>query len=207
MLHGGGGVGPGLCRLGEDFARRGYVALVPHYFDQTGTGVAVPAVIDANFVTWMGTVRRAVDYARGMPEVDPGRVGLLGWSLGGSLALEVAATGSPVAAVVDLWCGMEQSILRGAKRMPPTLLLHGELDRNYPVWMARKLAQDLRKKGFVVESHVYPDQGHGFTGAADEDAGRRRDVFFDRFLRDAPAAAAGPDDPVRPAGRDAGAAP
>jgi carboxymethylenebutenolidase len=195
LLHGGGGVVPALCRLGEDLARRGYLALVPHYFDQTGTGTATPPVIDANFVTWMGTVRRAVGYAREMPEVDPDRVGLLGWSLGGSLALEVAATGAPVAAVVDYCCGMEQSILDGAERMPPTLLLHGELDRNYPAWMARKLADDMRRRGFDVESRIYPGQGHGFIGKADEDASRRRDAFLDRHLR--PAAA----------GRDGGAAP
>ncbi len=186
ILYGGGGLHWSLRQLAHDYARRGYVALVPHYFDQTGIQVANPPTIDQNFVSWMGTLNGAIDYARGLPEVKPDRIGLVGWSLGGSLALEVAATNDHVTAVVGNVGGMAQEIIDRMKHMPPTLLLDGGRDPNYPVHLAQQLARVLRQKGVEVESVIYPDQGHMFSGEAANDAYKRTKAFFDKHLRDAP---------------------
>jgi carboxymethylenebutenolidase len=189
LLYGGGGAGPapgGLHALGRDFARRGYVALLPHYFDQTGIRMADPPTIDRNFVSWMGTINAAIDYARTLPDVDPDRIGLVGWSLGSSLSLEVAATNDHVAAVVGVVGGMALEILDKMKRMPPTLLLDGEADHNYPVHLARGLARVLRERGVEVESKIYPGEGHGFRPEAALDAAKRTNAWFDKYLRDRP---------------------
>ncbi len=183
LIHGGGGDGaPALRGMARDYVRRGYVALVPRYFDQTDTAFADNRTIDQNFVPWMGTLGKAIEYARGLPEVDPDRVGLIGWSLGSSLALEVAATTPHAAAVVGVVGGMAKEITDKMKRMPPTLLLDGGDDPNYPAHLARDLYRTLKKKGVAVESKIYPGQGHGFSGEAAADANRRIDAFFDKHL-------------------------
>src|SRR5262249_6492855 len=46
--------------------------------------------VAADFDAWTATVRDAVAYVRTLPNVDPGRVALVGFSLGGFLALTVA---------------------------------------------------------------------------------------------------------------------
>jgi carboxymethylenebutenolidase len=190
LLHGGGagfrGDVSGLRATARDFARRGYVALLPHYFEQTDTLVSDVPTVNREFVRWMGAVSRAVDDARGLPEVDPQRVGLMGWSLGGSLALEVAAEDRHVAAVVGIVGGMIPEAVDKMTHMPPTLLLAGETDTIFPGEEARSLDRRLRKKGVVVESKVYPGQGHGFTGAAAADATRRTNEFFDKYLAQRP---------------------
>jgi carboxymethylenebutenolidase len=198
VLYGGSGIPPARgdmrahCR---DFARRGYVALLPRYFDQTDTEIADPRTIDRHFVAWMGTVGNAIDYARKLPEVDPDRVGLIGWSLGSSLALEVAATNPHATAVVGCVGGMAREILDKMTRMPPTLLLDGEDDRKYPAELARDLYRTLREKHVEVESKIYPGQGHGFGGEAYLDAERRTNAFFEKYLANPPHPAAGPVSP------------
>jgi carboxymethylenebutenolidase len=186
LLHGGGagfrGDVSGLRATARDFARRGYVALLPHYFEQTDTLVSDVPTVNREFVRRMGAISRGVDYARGLPEVDPERVGLIGWSLGASLALEVAAEDRHVAADVGIVGGMIPEAVDKMTRMPPTLLLAGEKDNIFPGEEARGLDRRLRMKGMVVESKVYPGQGHGFTGAAAADATRRTNEFFDKYL-------------------------
>jgi carboxymethylenebutenolidase len=186
VLHGGGPANlaaqVGLRTRCRDFARRGYVALFPRYFDQTDTELADPPTIDRNFVAWMGTVSNALEYARNLPEVDPDRVGLIGWSLGSSLALEVAATNPHSAAVVGNVGGMAHEVVDKITRMPPTLLLDGGDDPNYPARLARDLYRSLRAKHVNVESKIYPGQGHGFGGDAARDAYNRTDAFFDKYL-------------------------
>ena len=116
------------------------------------------------------------------PHVDAARIGLLGYSLGGYLALEVGATNPEVAAVVDYFGGMSPLISKKLERMPPTLLLHGELDHVVSVAEARNLEQLFTEKNVVFEIHTYPDQGHGFNGAAASDARERTLRFLDRYL-------------------------
>lgn len=94
------------------YAGKGCVVLLVHYFDSTdvtkeewkaiqgrfrlffGSKSAknppeMPAMRQ-HFKTWVDTVREAVRYAATLPKVDPKRIGLVGFSLGASLALAVA---------------------------------------------------------------------------------------------------------------------
>src|SRR5262249_46866347 len=93
-------------------ASRGFVVLLVHYHDRTGTGLKdAPALMQLfqerlrnpevggkeqqalrkNFDAWEATVQDAVKHARNHVKVDPDRVALVGYSLGGFLAACVAA--------------------------------------------------------------------------------------------------------------------
>jgi dienelactone hydrolase len=182
LLHGSGGPGATLMDAARDLARHGYVAMVLHYFDLPGVQASSQENSDRYFISWMTLVGDAVKAAGKRPHVDSSRVGLLGYSLGGYLALEVGATNSDITAVVDYFGGMSTIISDKLERMPPTLLLHGQLDPVVPVGEARRLERLFTEKKVTFEIHVYPDETHGFTGAAADDARERTLRFLDKYL-------------------------
>src|SRR5947209_14786745 len=81
ILHGAGGMdigGPEFRLFARELARRGYVAQIVHYFDQTGTRRADPSTIGRSFSSWMVTVGDALTGVSRQENVDPKRIGLLG---------------------------------------------------------------------------------------------------------------------------------
>jgi carboxymethylenebutenolidase len=184
LLHGSDGVryrADMYRRIARGLAADGYPALLVHYFDSTGG--SRPAAIPVHFLTWMQAVGDAITYATARPQADPGRVGLIGFSLGAYLALPVAAQDPRVAAVVECSGGLADVFAPGLERMPPVLILHGESDPLVPATEARKLERLLRGKGLPCETHIYPGQGHVFTGDASADALRRARLFLENHLR------------------------
>jgi pimeloyl-ACP methyl ester carboxylesterase len=88
-----------------ELAQRGYVTLAPDY---PGYGDyrrdAYAAGYDSTTMQGMVNHRRAIDLLASMPEVDAGRIGVIGHSLGGHNALFLAAFDERVRAVVTS-CG------------------------------------------------------------------------------------------------------
>jgi carboxymethylenebutenolidase len=190
ILHGAGGMdigGPEFREFARELARRGYVAQIVHYFDQTATRHADSATIARSFSAWMVTVGDALTSVSKQENVDPKRVGLLGFSLGSYLSLSVASRDKRVSAVVEYFGGLPELFAINLKRFPPTLILHGDADKVVPVSEAQKLEKVFRQKDFQYEIRVYPGQGHRFTGEPNADAYRRSLAFFDKHVKNAPA--------------------
>jgi carboxymethylenebutenolidase len=61
-------------------------------------------------------------------------------------------------------------------------VLHGSADPIVPVANAYAVEALLRQQNVPHELKVYPGQGHGFRGAAEEDATRRALAFLQRHL-------------------------
>jgi carboxymethylenebutenolidase len=61
-------------------------------------------------------------------------------------------------------------------------VLHGGNDWVVPVTAAHQLEAFLKAHGTPHEVKIYPDEGHGFHGAAAEDSVRRTIAFLDRYL-------------------------
>ena len=138
---------------------------------------------------WTETVRDALTFASRQTGVDPARLGLLGISLGGGLALATAQKDDRVRAlVVDF--GFVPTSFNPAGRLPPTLVLHGAGDRVVPVSNAQALRTVLERRGIPHEVQIYPGQEHGFAGKAQADAARRIRAFLDRYLRQTASGAA-----------------
>jgi carboxymethylenebutenolidase len=186
ILHGSDGLqyrGFSYQAFGRDLARRGYVALLVHYFDRTGTQTASWDLGPIAFVAWMQAVGEAVTFAGTRPAVNAGRLGLAGFSLGAYLALGVASQDTRVGAVVELFGGLPDFFAGQLMAMPPVLILHGDADRLVPVSEAHKLERVLTQNGRPFEIRIYPGVGHGFYGADADDALRRALDFFDRHLK------------------------
>jgi dipeptidyl-peptidase 4 len=133
----------------------------------------------------------AVDYLKNQPYVDPARIGVFGWSYGGTMAIAlltkskgVFRAGAAVAPVVD-WReydsayterylqrpsdnpeGYASSSLLGAaaELRAPLLLAHGLADDNVHFVGTARFIDALVDAGKSFELFVYPGRGHGLKG-------------------------------------------
>jgi dipeptidyl aminopeptidase/acylaminoacyl peptidase len=158
---------------------------VLHYFDRTGTTeIDGLQTIFRHFPVWMKTLWDAVSFVARRPQVDPERIGLLGFSLGAYLALSASAIDSRIQAVVEFFGGMPKEMRFFTRRLCPVLILHGEEDKTVPVEEAYHLQRILEKKQIAYEMQIYPGVGHGFSGEAWRDAGLRTLTFLRKYLVD-----------------------
>jgi carboxymethylenebutenolidase len=184
-LHGSGGGHASMADPASLLAEQGFAVYVLHYFDRTGTTeIDGLQTIFRHFPAWMKTLWDAVSFAARQPQVDPHRIGLLGFSLGAYLALSASAIDSRIQAVVEYFGGMPKEMKLFTRRLCPVLILHGDQDKTVPVDEAYHLQQILEKKKIVYEMKIYPGVGHGFSGEIWRDAGLRTLAFLSKHLAD-----------------------
>lgn len=99
-----------------------------------------------------------------------GRLGMLGFSLGGFVAAAAAARDERVSALAVLYGGMPDSMAGQVKRMPPMIELHGEADQNVRLTTGAALVELARSVGAPAEQVKYPGKGHGFDFADNDPA-------------------------------------
>jgi dienelactone hydrolase len=191
ILHGTFGLlppyGADIVAFGEALAGAGVVAMLPHYFDRTGTapGPDAAAVIGQHLPAWLTTCGDAMRALRDYERVAPGRLGAIGFSLGGHLALRLAMDPSGGAAfkgVVDFFGPTLAPPLVGDRAgLPPVQIHHGTADAVVDIRESEHLVEELRAAGKVrglgYDFFTYDGQGHGFTGA-DLATARSRTVDF-----------------------------
>src|ERR1700691_3988839 len=184
-LHGSGGGHASMTEPASLLAGQGFAVYVLHYFDRTGAARidGLPAIF-RHYPAWMKTLWDAVSFVAVQPQVDPERIGLLGFSLGAYLALSAAGIDSRVKAVVEFFGGMPKEMKFFMRRLCPVLILHGEQDKTVPVAEAYHLQKLLEKKGIAYEIKIYPGAGHGFEAETWRDAGLRSLQFLQKYLSD-----------------------
>jgi dienelactone hydrolase len=190
LLHGHGGIGPAgtgspLREEARRLARKGYVALIPHYFDRTGTKFNNAVRNGRYYGVWMETVADAVTYAGRLPQVDRRHVGLIGHSLGASVVISNGMADRRVSAVVEYAGSLVGEPPPELPTMPPTLILHGDADRIVPVREAHKLADVFTQWQIRFEIKIYPGAGHGLRGDDEKDAWKRTVDFLEAHLKGA----------------------
>lgn len=191
VLHGAGGMRPegfgfAFREYARQLARNGYVAHIVHYFDRTGHQVATDEeVMKTHFADWLKTVGDGVTHLASQPDVDPSRIGLLGFSLGAYLSLSEAMFDHRIRAVVEYFGGIPEVLAKDLKQLPPVLILHGDADRVVPVKEAETLERLFDEKHVTYEKKIYAGQGHGFLGADGLDAVKRTMGFFEKHVKNA----------------------
>ena len=122
----------------------------------------------------------ALQWLAAQPGVDPQRVGLLGWSHGGSTVLAATNLNHPEvrnapvkpSLAAAFYPGCSTELRAGYQAVAPLLLQVGEDDDWTPPEPCRQLA--AQASGAPVTFHAYPGAVHGFDGTAPVTV--RRDV-------------------------------
>jgi carboxymethylenebutenolidase len=185
-LYGSGGGFAGMTEPASLLASQGFAVYILHYFDRTGTSFADKETIFRHFPIWVKTLWDAISHIEKEPQVDPERIGLLGFSLGAYLSLSDAAVDKRVRAVVEFFGGLPKEMRFFMRRFCPVLILHGDADTTVPVEEAYHLQKVLEKKNMPYEMQIYPGAGHGFTGDVWRDAGMRSLAFLKKYLAASP---------------------
>ena len=182
LLHGCGGTYNRQGRLSEralDYARllneHGMHALVVDSLTPRGEKELCTQRIGTRRVTQAN--RRldalgAVDWLAHRPGVDAQRIGLMGWSNGGSTLLaalnthhaDVAQAAVKPAFAVAFYPGCESDLKRGYEPVAPLLMLVGESDDWTPAAHCHELARAA--KGVPPEIEGYAGAYHGFDSKA-----------------------------------------
>ncbi len=183
LLHGRDGLvqgGPRYRPLARELAGHGLVVFLVEYFG--GPRPAREVTDLTQFLGWARRVETVLAHAAVGPTGRARPVGLVGFSLGGYLAVAVAARDRRVGAVVECSGGLPAPLAGALGRMPPVLILHGEADLIVPVSEAARLRDALEAGGQPCETVLYPGEGHAFSPAIAQDAMRLAVAFLRRRL-------------------------
>jgi carboxymethylenebutenolidase len=171
---------------GRFWAAQGFVALMVDGFGPRGYWQGFPSGSYDNRPAELNevTVRPldaygALDWLRTRPDVAPNRIGLLGWSNGGSATLSTMAAGTGItpapgrgftaALVFYPACGLKGQFESGYKPYAPARVFHGTADEEVSYRRCRDLVEASRKAGGDIEIKLYQGAAHGF-----DDPGRNR---------------------------------
>lgn len=170
-----------VCRR---FAREGYVAIAPDYFDRAGDPAAMtnfdeirPIVATANYEQVMGDTSGAIDWIRAQSFTD-GDIGITGFCWGGTIVWMAAAHlthikagvawyGRVVRPAPGSWGSEEERpwpLDSAADMSAPVLGLYAERDTGIPIEGVERLRAALSANGNPSHSEIviYPGVQHGF---------------------------------------------
>jgi carboxymethylenebutenolidase len=134
----------------------------------------------------------AASYLRAQKNVNPKKVGSIGWCMGGGYSLDLAINDPQLAAAVINYGHLASEPDTLKKINAPILGLFGGQDRGIPVEDVQKFAAELKKVGKTVDVTVYPDAGHAFENPNNKQGYRADDAanawdrtvkFFAQYLK------------------------
>jgi len=179
----------------DRFAQQGYVALAVDLY----RGRSTKSIEEAHELSRglpedraLADLKAGIDYLSQRQDVDPTRIGVIGWCLGGGYALALATNDPRPKATVINYGRLVTDPAAITKINGPVLGNFGSADRGIPADDVRKFGQELTKYGKLGDIKIYEGAGHafmnpnnqqGYDAAAAQDAWGRIDRFFDRTLR------------------------
>jgi carboxymethylenebutenolidase len=196
ILHGGRGVELNPLayeRYANALAAAGIDAYLVQYFtsaDREALGANnSPRSRDdyrtARFEGWTKRISSVVSSIMARAD-SSGRIGLLGFSLGGFVAADTAARDERVAALAVMYGGMPNARVSLTKRLPPLIELHGDADTTINPVKGEELVRLAKSLGGIAEHVVYAGRTHGFDFSGNDpmtfDAIGRIVAFFQARL-------------------------
>ncbi len=187
------GLVPHIKDVTERFAREGFVALAPDLYH--GQPASEPdearkkaMALDRHRA--VAEILAAAKHLAGMQTVAPKKIGVVGWCMGGGLALSTAVNDGDIGAAVAFY-GRPLDPNDTAKLHVPVLGMYGENDHGIPPDAVRAFDEELKKHNVPHEIHLYPHAGHAFFNDTREsynpeaarDAWTRTLDWFRKYLK------------------------
>jgi carboxymethylenebutenolidase len=159
------GLVPHIKSVVDRFASAGYVALAPDIFrgvTTTSPDEAGRLLMALNIEQTAKDLQTTADYLLRLEAVNSQKLGVVGFCMGGQLALLTATVSQSIGAVVDFY-GVHPNVKPDfSKLTAPVLGIFGETDNFVSPEAARQVEAQIKQAGGTIESHIYPSAGHAF---------------------------------------------
>ena len=190
------GIEPHIRELAIRLATSGFVVLVPDLYH--GKVATEPDEAQKMLMMTVQNMERAVreitlalDFLRNDPGVQPKKLGLMGFCMGGLLTFKTAER-YPHLGAISPWYGggYDPTLEDVAKVTAPVLAIYGEKDTGIPLEQVRKIEKLYKDAGKDIAVRIYPNAGHAFNNPdhgmyvaeAAKDAWARAVAFFKHRL-------------------------
>jgi len=197
VIHEIFGLTENIREIARRFAREGYAALAVDLFSNGARPACLLRIFHGILVQPLkngvvADLQQALEILQRRPEVDPGRVGVIGFCMGGTYALQLACVDGDLRAA-SVFYGQNPRPLDAVARACPIVGSYPSND--FTAISARRLEQALTRSKVPHDLKIYPGTWHGFFNAsrsvyapeAAADAWARTLSFFETHLRANPA--------------------
>ncbi len=159
------GVNDWVKEQAQHFANEGYVALaVDLYRGKVATDQEMAHELMRGLPQDRGVrdLTSAVNWLEHQPEVDPQRIGAIGWCMGGGFAAQLAIADPGLKAVVINYGSLPTDKAALGQINAKVLGNFGGLDRGITPDDVHAFADAMQSLGKNVNVKIYPDAGHAF---------------------------------------------
>jgi carboxymethylenebutenolidase len=187
IIHEAFGLNDNIRDIARRFADEGYVAFAVDLFMDRSKVICMAQIMGASLVgrepALVGDLPAALDFLVAQPEVDPDRVGAIGFCMGGQFVITWARSERRLRAIAPFY-GVNPRPLEAVRRMCPVVGSYP--GRDITARSGRKLDKHLSRIGVAHDIKVYPGARHSFfndqskahDAAAAADAWQRTLTFF-----------------------------
>ena len=188
------GLVPHIKDVAERFARQGFAALAPDLYHGQAADEPDEArklVMELDMGRAVQEILAGAQYLRSLSQVQPKKIGVVGFCMGGGLSIAAAASGAELGAAVAFY-GLPRDFDLVKKVRVPLLGIYGELDHGFTPERLHSLDEELTRNQVVHEIHIYPGAEHAFFNdarahtyhpQAAQDAWQRTLDWFQRYLK------------------------
>ena len=152
--------------IARRFAAEGFVALAPdlyHGHVATEPDDARKHAMSLQLDAAMKDIQGAIDYLKSLLEVEPKKVGVIGFCMGGRLALHAAVRSQDVGAVAPFYAGGMEGMFQDIDKIDaPMFAAFGAEDASIPLDRVERFRQLLQEHGKQAEVTVYDGAPHSF---------------------------------------------
>lgn len=187
------GIEPHILDLANKLATEGFVVAVPdlyhgHVATEPNDAMRMIMTIRGNIDRAAKEVIGALETVKAMPNVEPKKMGLIGFCVGGLMTYVVASRYPDLAAVVPFYGGgYDPTPEEVAKVNAPVLAVYGKQDGSIPMEQVEKIERMYKQAGKDMTVKVY-DAGHAFLnpthGMGDEKSAAEAWPLAVNFLKE-----------------------
>ena len=192
VIHEISGLNDNIREIAGQFAGQGYVALGVDLFSNRNRMLCMLQIMHGMLIrplnnSMLSDLKSAMAVLQKQPNVDANRIGVVGFCMGGTYALQLAITAKGMKAA-SVFYGMNPKPLESVAEACP--IVGSYPDKDFTTKAARELEASLTKNNIPHDIKIYDDTQHSFYSQqrtpfeidASRDAWQRMLSFFEKHL-------------------------